>query len=182
MIWGAIPRMASLNDGSLDVCSKPFTPQEEARYWEFLPSCKALCWVWDYGNRIYGKYIPKSMWYFLTCLLCRSNSSSCWISLRWNRSMFSCISDISVGSGKVSHVTILIESSHWFLIVLVVLCMFLTLVFSWSYVWQYGSHFHFLYNLFWWTQALHCHEVDLSILSFVNCVYYFNLGTLSYKA
>lgn len=117
-----------------------------------------------------------------SCLICRSNSSSCWISLRWNWSMFSCISDISVGSGKVSHVTILIQSSHWFLIVLVVLCMFLTLVFSWSYVWQYGSRFHFLYNLFWWTQAFHCHEVDLSILSFVNCVYYFNLGTLSYKA
>ena len=76
--------------------SKPFTPQEEARYWEFLPSCKALRWVWDYGNRIYGKYIPKSMWYFLTCLICRSHSAGFWISFRQNCCMHNCSFNVFV--------------------------------------------------------------------------------------
>lgn len=31
-------------------------------------SYKALCWVWDYGNRIYGKYIPSQCGIFsLAC-------------------------------------------------------------------------------------------------------------------
>ena len=47
VIWGgAVPQMAALKVGVLDVCSKPFVPLGEAGSWGLPPDYKALCQGW----------------------------------------------------------------------------------------------------------------------------------------
>lgn len=87
--------MASLNDGSLDVCSKPFTPQKKLDI-GVLPSCKALS---GYGIMAIGfmanTYPSQCGIFSLACYVEVTQVVAGFLS-RWNRSMFSCISDISV--------------------------------------------------------------------------------------
>ena len=103
VIWGgAVPQMAALKVGVLDVCSKPFVPLGEAGSWGspswlqgtmprvgfMMRECLSLLNPFRYG-------------YFLSCPMCRSHSTSFWISFRGNRSICSCIFGVSMGGRKV---------------------------------------------------------------------------------
>lgn len=83
---------------------------------EKLRVCGFLLVVWHcarggvYGESVSQPFLLVSMWEFSQCLLCRSHSTSFWISFRGNCSIYSCTFSTSMeeGSSGVSHVTILV--------------------------------------------------------------------------
>lgn len=57
--------MEVLEVGALDVESKPFTPQGEAKNWEFSPDAQSCARVGVYGETVYWPFLPIFVWVFI---------------------------------------------------------------------------------------------------------------------
>lgn len=79
---------------------KPFIPQGEAGSVRSLPLVGHH--IREFMARVCLGFFPISMWgiFFLICLLCRSHSSSYWVSCIGNCSVCSCRFGVSVEGGK----------------------------------------------------------------------------------
>lgn len=89
--------------GVLDMESKPFGLQGEARSWDFSPDCKALCCGWSWCQECGKNSLSYLFWcaYFLICPTCRSCSASFWVPFRVNCSICSCTFGVSVWGGEL---------------------------------------------------------------------------------
>lgn len=100
VFWGMITNMEVLKVGSLDIGSKPFTPQGEAGGCEFPPTCVAIPGVRLIPRVCLSFSYPFPLGYFLLHPLCRSHLANFWIFSRGNCSVW--ISRFSVSRGEMS--------------------------------------------------------------------------------
>lgn len=96
--WKPIPAMAALKAEVLDILSKVFILQRLAGNSGFplIVRCYARCGV--YGENMFQSFLSILMWYFLSRPMYRNRSTSFWISLTVNYSMYI---STSIGGRKV---------------------------------------------------------------------------------
>lgn len=113
VFWRPVSHVGVLKVGVLDVWSKPFILQGEARIWHSLLIVQCCVRGGIYGEHVSQPFPPVSV-YFLSHLKYRNSSVLFWVPHRGHCSVHSCIFGASweEGNSGASYIAILVCSQH----------------------------------------------------------------------